>query len=101
MNDELILLFCSKTGLSQSVYHEMIYTWDRINETLQKVNELLSKMQTSKQSRHKVLALRELETISNMMQTFENKYKIKCTDSVPDAIRDYQPPPPPQVYKER
>ena len=97
MKDELILLFCSKTGLSQSVYHEMIYTWDRINETLQKVNEFLSKNQTSKQSRHKVLALRELETISNMMQTFENKYKIKCTDSVPDAIRDYQPPPPPQV----
>ena len=100
MDDKLILLFCSKTGLSQSVYHEMIYTWDRINETLQKVNELLSKMQTSKQSRHKVLALRELETISNMMQTFESKYKIKCTDSVPDAIRDYQPPPP-QVYKEK
>jgi hypothetical protein len=49
-------------------------------------------MQTSKQSRHKVLVLRELESICNMMETFENKYKIKCTDSVPDAIRDYEPP---------
>jgi len=100
-DDYLIELYCSKTGLPQASYHEMIKSWDRISETLDSFNELLSRIQTSKQSRHKHLAMRELQSISNMMQTFEMTYKIRCIDSVPDAIRDYQPPPPPQVYKEK
>jgi hypothetical protein len=41
-NDELIELYCSKTGLPQSSYHEMIYTWERINETLNSLNDTLT-----------------------------------------------------------
>ena len=91
---ELMELYCSKTGLPETSYREMITSWERISETLDSFNELLSRIQTSKQSRHKHLAMRELQSISNMMKSFEMTYKIKCIDSVPDAIRDYQPPPP-------
>ena len=100
VDDDLRELYCSKTGLPQASYYDMIRSWERISETLKSFNELLQRLKSSKQSRHQRLALRELQTISNMMKTFEMKYKIKCTDSVPDAIRDYQPPPPPQGYKE-
>jgi hypothetical protein len=94
-DDELMELYCSKTGLPQTSYHDMIKSWDRINETLERFNEVLYRLKSSKQSRHKQLAQRELQCICNMMQTFEMKYKIRCLDSVPDAIRDYQHPLPP------
>ena len=100
-DDDLRELYCSKTGLPHTSYHDMIRSWERISETLKSFNELLQRLKSSKQSRHQRLAQRELQSICNMMETFEMKYKIKCTDSVPDAIRDYQPPPPPQVYKEK
>jgi DNA-binding protein H-NS len=90
---ELMQLYCSKTGLSQSLYHEMIKTYDQISDTLKKFNDLLQRLRSSKQSRHQRLAQREYQTICNMMQGFETKFKIRCIDSVHDAITDYKPPP--------
>ena len=94
-DEELMELFCSKTGLSQAAYHEMITSWERISETINSFNDLLKRLKSSKQSRHQQLAQRELQSICNMMKTFEMNYNIQCIDSVPDAIRNYQPPPPP------
>lgn len=95
VDDDLKELFCSKTGLPQTSYRDMIKSWERISETLKSFNELLQRLKSSKQSRHKHLAQRELQSICNMMKTFEMNYKIQCIDSVPDAIRLYQPPSPP------
>ena len=93
-DDELMELYCSKTGLPETSYHDMIKTWEQINEIMNEFGDLLQRLYASKQSRHKQRLAHEYQTLCNTMQTFEIKYKIKCTDSVPDAIRTYQPPPP-------
>jgi hypothetical protein len=84
---ELQELFCNKTGLSIDDYYKMLDAWYMVKTEIEQFEKLFLTQHRDVPRLDRVYSL-----LCFRMNKFEQDYKIKCCPSVPDAIKNYEPP---------